>query len=78
VWVFNVKKYPGRDLNPHARDEHRILSPAYFPEIPVKPEHSLLHFDAKCDISAPYFRTPSALRFLKIVLEKGLKMLLSI
>ena len=23
--------YPGRDLNPHARDEHRILSPACLP-----------------------------------------------
>jgi hypothetical protein len=32
----------------------------------------MLHFDAKCNISALFFRTLSALRFLKIVLEKGL------
>jgi hypothetical protein len=65
-------------LNPHARDEHRILSPDNFPENPIESELSMLHFDAKRNISALFFRTPSALRFLKIVLEKGLKMLLSI
>ena len=58
-------QYPGRDLNPHARDEHRILSPDIFPEISVKSALSLLHFKAKRDISAPYFRTSPTFHYLK-------------
>ena len=58
--------YPGRDLNPHARDEHRILSPNHFPEIPVKSELSALHFKAKCDISALKFRPSPTFYFLRI------------
>ena len=65
-------KYPERDLNPHSRNGHRILSPDNFPETIVKSELSMLHFDAKCNISALFFRTSSVLHFLKIVLEKGL------
>ena len=51
-------EYPERELNPHARNEHRILSPNNFPEIPVESAISFLHFHAKRNISAPHFRTP--------------------
>jgi hypothetical protein len=34
------EEYPGRDLNPHVRDEHRILSPACLP-IPPPGRESL-------------------------------------
>jgi len=39
--------------------------PDIFPENPVESELSLLHFDAKHDISAPYFRTSPTFHYLK-------------
>jgi len=67
---FRSDLYPGRDLNPHNRNGHRILSPDNFPENSVESDLSLLHFDAKRDISAPYFRTSPTLPFFnKIVLQ---------
>jgi len=56
AWYSNVLAlYPGRDLNPHDRNGHRILSPDHLSEIPVKSQLHPLLFDAKNDISAPYF-----------------------
>ena len=48
---------PRAGLEPARLCSHRILSPDNFPELPVESRFLHLHFGAKCDISAPYFRT---------------------
>ena len=71
-------QYPERDLNPH---KHYCLLD--FKSIPIsfqtcKSSFSNLHFEANHDISAPHFRTFSALYFsqvfIRIFNQKNLKM----
>jgi hypothetical protein len=50
-------KYPGRDLNPHARDEHRILSPACLPIPP--PGRSGCGFVCGCACEDSFEKKPS-------------------
>ena len=61
--------YPGRDFNPH---KHFCLLD--FKSIPIsfqtcKSSFSNLHFEANHDISAPHFRTFSALYFSKVFIR---------
>ena len=44
--------YPGRELNPHGRYGHRILSPAITSCISTESRFWQLHFDAKSCLSA--------------------------